>query len=181
MDRMLAPEHKKRFEDLLQPDVYEAAWRFASRLSATREDAEDLLQDGLVAAVKRIASLRDDNSFKSWLMSIIRRRYIDHWRRAKAHRQPEDEAYELTAPDTGDKLPLEIADAMNRLPEPQREMLVLFYIEGLSLKETGQVMGISARAVRQRLFRARNALRAHLPSLSRRDKPMQQINSGVRE
>jgi len=61
-------------------------------------------------------------------------------------------------------LGLDTAAALARLPQSQQELLSLFYIDGLNLSETGQVLGIRPQVVRQRLYRARQALRRQLES-----------------
>lgn len=163
---MLVPEEKQRFERLLSVEAYNAAWRYASWLSANREDAEDLLQDSLISAVKNIHALRDEGRFRSWLLSIIRRRFIDRRRRNAVRLQPITELPELASPEPSIELNGPIAECLTQLPHAQQEILNLFYVDGLDLKDTGAVIGIPAKAVRQRLFRARIALRKKLAGIS---------------
>ena len=56
-----------------------------------------------------------------------------------------------------------IAEALARLPHAQREILSLFYLDGLNLEETGWVLGITPQVASQRLYRARRSLRRLLP------------------
>jgi DNA-directed RNA polymerase specialized sigma24 family protein len=58
--------------------------------------------------------------------------------------------------------------ALSQLPWAQKELLSLFYLEGLSLNETGQVLRLAPRVVRKRLFRARKALRRRTAALEPR-------------
>ncbi len=154
---MAAVKNQQRFETLLTSEVYQAAWRYCLRLRRGREDAEDLLQESLVRAFTRLSQLRDEGRFKSWLLSIVRRRFLDRYRRERSRppvlSEPEPQ------PASEDPLAAHIAETLTRLPAPQRELISLFYIDGLSLKETGQVLGIRPQVVRQRLYRARRALR----------------------
>jgi RNA polymerase sigma factor (sigma-70 family) len=62
------------------------------------------------------------------------------------------------------EVPESLTPVLTLLPPPQQEILSLFYLEGLSLAETGMVLGIPARAAKQRLFRAREALKRQLGS-----------------
>lgn len=152
-----------QFEDCLTQEAYLSAWRYASNLARSREDAEDLLQDSLAHAYRKFRQLRNPEAFRGWLMSIIRSQHIRKWRKDR-NRSNEYQLHEFSpgeqspAADTDGSL----VEALAALPQSQRELLSLFYIEGLSLKETGMVLGLAPRAVKQRLFRARAALRRQL-------------------
>jgi len=149
------------FETLVTVDVYEVAWRVCRRLTRSREDAEDLLQESLVHAYTRLGQLRDQSRFRGWLLSIVRTRHLEKLRREKSRPQATCELPQLA--DAGaEPFDATVAAALAQLPSPQRELLSLFYLDGLSLKETGQALGIRPQIVRQRLYRARQALRRRL-------------------
>lgn len=157
---------RTQFEAALTTEVYTAAWRYAWRLAAggrggCQQDAEDLLQEALAQAWRQFGQLRDRGQFKAWLLSIIRTRYLNQLRMARRRPRVEGEpAAELrSGAEEQDLLQLEARAALSRIPEPERELLSLFYLEGLSLEATGVVVGLSARVVRQRLYRARQSLR----------------------
>jgi len=154
---------QQSFEAALDSQTYESAWRYARRLTDCREDAEDLLQAALTHAYKRHDQLRDPARFKGWLLSIVRTQFLS-WRRSLQVRPRT--VSELPQLSTGEPDPLadQLAEVMLKLPEPQREILSLFYIDGLNLEETGQVLDVDPAAVRQRLYRARQALRRKLDS-----------------
>ncbi len=150
---------------MVSEPVYQAAWRFAYSLAGSRADAEDLLQDALIRAFRGLDSLRDETRITGWLFSIVRTVYLDRlrWERSRPQAFAEPPPY-LAAQDA-DPLSPAVAEALARLPRVQQQLLALFYLEGLSLTETGQALGIRPQAVRQRLFRARNALRRELGQL----------------
>ncbi|MBN2082398.1 sigma-70 family RNA polymerase sigma factor [bacterium] len=170
----LTPGDIELFESALTPAILDLAWRYSYRLSKTREDAEDLLQDALAHALTRIRQLRDLTRFRSWLMSIVRTRFLMQRRRNTAedfviHDREQDLSQRLAdhSLDTESDILVETTRyALQRLADEQREILSLFYIDGLSLIETGEVLSISQSAVRSRLFRARGALRRELSQLS---------------
>lgn len=178
---MPAEKLNQRFERMLTPEVYEAAWRYASRLRATREDAEDLLQESLLQALSKLGALRDETSFRGWLLSIVRRKSIDQFRRMKARPAVTRELPQLAAYEADDALSEHVLAALNQLPVAQQELLSLFYLDGLTLKETGQVLGIPPRAVRQRLFRARTALRGKLTLPLAQGQPLRQVGGECNE
>ena len=157
----------ERFTRLISEPVYLSAWRYALRLCANREDAEDLLQESLSHAYAKLDQLKSEETVRGWVLSIIRSKFLRHRQRAKARQQTTDmevAEYSLvgTADWAADPLSELMSGALDRLPESQREILVFFYIEGLSIAETGQVLAIAPQAVKQRLFRARAALRRHM-------------------
>jgi RNA polymerase sigma factor (sigma-70 family) len=158
-----AAPHACRFEECLTDEAYLSAWRYACHLAGRREDAEDLLQDSLAHAYRKFSQLRNPDAFRGWLMSIIRSQHIRKWRKDRNRSEQFELKEFMPGPDSPAVEPGgPVAQALAGIPAAQRELLSLFYIEGLSLKETGQVLGLPARAVKQRLFRARAALRRQL-------------------
>ena len=150
---------KRRFEQALSARAYTAAWRFSCRLALSREDAEDLLQDALAQAYARFAQLRQPERFLSWLLSIVRRCHLMRLRQA-GRRPRTTSPYADIAPQAPvDAFQANVLDALDSLAEPQRALLVLVYMEGLSHDEAADALGIKPTAVRMRLSRARRALR----------------------
>jgi RNA polymerase sigma factor (sigma-70 family) len=154
---------RQRFEALLSEGIYTAAWRFAYRLSPSREDAEDLLQEALVLAFARLGQLRDPSLFKPWLFAIIRRRALRQFAQDRQREQRES----AFACETGSQMQLrgveaqsfELGAAIAALPPEQREIILLHYLDGLNLAQSGLALGCSERAAKQRLYRARQSLR----------------------
>ena len=142
------------FESALTPEAYKAAWRYAWRLADCREDAEDLLQESLVNALRAFHQLRDPSNFKAWLLSIVRRNHQAHLRRRQSginaltgQLSGDGEQWaDISNTDSKDPIAEDLAAAMARLPGSQREILALFYFEGLSLKELAGVLGTSPNA-----------------------------------
>ena len=153
---------EQRFENALSPAIYRGAWGFAARLCHTREDAEDLLQESLIKAYRKFDQLREVEKFKPWLFSIIRSQFISGTRKKQL---PAEDCYWMqfvANSKTEHPLSEDLSGAMFALPEQQRLVLSLFYLDGMNLIEAGQVLGISQRVVAQRLHRARHALRRKL-------------------
>jgi DNA-directed RNA polymerase specialized sigma24 family protein len=69
-------DSRQRFEDALRTGAYDNAWRYCCRLTASYEDAQDLLQDSLGHAVAQYARLRSRDSFRAWLLAIVRTRFV---------------------------------------------------------------------------------------------------------
>jgi len=154
---------RQRFEALLCDEVYQAAWRFAYRLSPSREEAEDLLQETLSRAYARLGQLRDPAAFKPWLFAILRNAAGRQAARLRLLSRREigleTEVHAVPALPGVEGLSFELAAALAAVPAQQREVLLLHYLDGLSLAELGVTLGCGERAAKQRLYRARSGLR----------------------
>ena len=164
------------FEELLTQPILDCAWRYAYRLCHQREDAEDLLQDALAHAYNRLRQLNEPAAFKSWLMCIIRSQFLMQIRRRRVENHiqagTDDRTLKLEDPRSlghPTQEEMEVYAALFQLPESQREILELFYLDELNLAETASVLGLTLGAVQQRLFRARGALRRAVRTLNASD------------
>ncbi|MCB1188496.1 RNA polymerase sigma factor, partial [bacterium] len=155
---MNSGDRQMQFEALLTAELYQAAWAYSCRLCANPQSAEDLLQEALIVAFTRFHQLRDRQTFKGWLFSIIRTKYIDQ-RRRHISRPATLELPVLSATEKRNRDAEVVNSALSQLPENQSELLCLYYYEELSVKEVAIVLGTSENTVKQRLLRARAALR----------------------
>ena len=168
-----------------QPRVY----RFGVTMCRDIEDARDVVQETLLAAVRSIRSFRGDASVSTWLYTIARSFCIKKRRRRKfaPAREESLEAVDAgrleqlsdPAPDpeqhaAGREIEATLAAAIGSLDAAQREVLVLRDIEGLSAPEVARVLGLNVQAVKSRLHRARLAVRQQvapvlgIPGVARR-------------
>lgn len=147
-----------------------------------REDAKDLTQDVFVKAYRKLDGFREDSRFYTWLYRIAMNLAIDFTRRRA--RSPvsglEDEVATRDADggiaDThtadGPRRQLErkqlhtaIMDAVEALPDNQKQVILLREVEGLSYKEIAEVLEIAEGTVMSRLFYARKKLQSVLAPL----------------
>ncbi|HEX5868899.1 MAG TPA: sigma-70 family RNA polymerase sigma factor [Longimicrobium sp.] len=163
------------FETLVRRHL-PSAYAVALAQLGEEADAHDAVQDAFVTALKRIEECRKPDQFGSWLMSIVRNRARDHRRyRTVRHALPLDAAGEVA----GGANPLHDAEnaqlredllgAMDTLTELQREVVLLYDIEGWSHREIGDRLGISDGSARVHLFNARRALRERLTERHREE------------
>jgi RNA polymerase sigma-70 factor (ECF subfamily) len=156
-----------------QPHLY----RFGLRMCGNEEDAGDVAQESLMSMARSLRDFRGDSSVSSWLYTIARRFCIKKRRRSKFAPAREDSldapgidaAQRLADPSpspeqtaTNRELERALTRAIDRLEPPQREVLVLRDVEGLSAPEVANVLGISVDAVKSRLHRARVTVRQAL-------------------
>lgn len=151
-------------------------FRFARRLCRHREDAEDVLQESLLAAARGLRGFRGDSSVSTWLYTIARSFCIKKRRRSvfapvevSLEGEASAAARRLADPARGPdqaleagRLGEELDAAIAELPRPYREVLLLRDVEGLSAAEVADVTGLKVPAVKTRLHRARARLRTRL-------------------
>jgi RNA polymerase sigma-70 factor (ECF subfamily) len=145
----------------LVEEHYEMLFRFAWRLSGSREDAEDLTQQTYLIAQRKLHQLQDPAAVRSWLCTILRHHFlrsVDHSSvTLEAVPEPDDTH---TTPDDFDSEGLQ--SALNELPEEFRTTLVLFYFGDLSYKEIAQQLDVPLGTVMSRLARGREQLKQKL-------------------
>jgi len=154
---------------LLYDEVHPQAWRLALYLCGRREDAEDLLSESVARAIRSVDKLKDQTKFKPWFLRLMRNLHIDHCRSRKRQLDVADYGGDSLTWERLERYPtfaqphqqLEVRAifrALDRLPEGLRVPLSLSALEGLSLAEIGEVMGLTAGAVKVRIHRGRKRL-----------------------
>ena len=123
--------------------------------------AEDAAQEALITAYLKLESLPEPQKFAPWLRTIAAnqcRMWLRHQRRQVAF--DEEKAVADPAPSPAEQVlsrerRQRIMAAVSRLSRPQQQAVVLFYIEGLSLKRIAAFLDVAVPTIEQRLYRAR--------------------------
>jgi RNA polymerase sigma factor (sigma-70 family) len=159
----------RSFEEVVLPHL-DAAFNYARWLTKNDADAEDVVQDAYVRALRFFSSLRGEDA-RAWLLTIVRNTWYGRFprrtgnsvtivgeedaggdaQRADASLDPEAQAIQQQTVD-------EVRRALETLPADFREVLVLRELEGLSYKEIAAIVGIPLGTVMSRLARARERL-----------------------
>ena len=145
-------------------------FRFAYRLLGSVELAEDITHDCFLSLIRKSENFRPERgSLRTYLFAAARNLALKHFRgagREASLDDIEDETDHATAQPLAqlmsEELSTQVRDAVLALPPLQREALVLFEYEGLSLNEIAQVTDSEVGAVKGRLFRARERLKSAL-------------------
>jgi len=146
-------------------------YRTAYGLTGDRQAAEEILQDTFARAYQRRHTLHPDVSPLPWLHRVSLNLCYSRLSRRRVSTDPIDEATESTRADDA-PLPAEhaeraelraiVRDGIAALPEKHRSVVVLYYLQRLSLQETAEVLGIQLGTVKSRLHYALRGLRGHL-------------------
>jgi RNA polymerase sigma-70 factor, ECF subfamily len=158
------------FDEIVLPHL-DAAFNYARWLTRNDADAEDVVQDACVRAIRYFSSLRDDDA-RAWLFTIVRNAWYSRVSRkanvAEGTRlnDGQDERPD-NALDPEERLLQQhtialVRAALEQLPVDFREAIVLREIEGLSYREIAEVAGVPIGTVMSRLARARERLQTIL-------------------
>jgi len=128
-------------------------------------DAQDVCQDAFVKAYENLGRLRKRASFGPWVREIARREAIDIRRRMRQRRKVEFPAEELDDPSSDGEIGEQnrlLLDAVMRLPGHERDVIMLRYFEGHSMKTISEMTGRPVGTVTMQLSRARSHLQKWL-------------------
>jgi RNA polymerase sigma-70 factor (ECF subfamily) len=163
------------FNELIK--LYErAVYNFALRLTSDSDDASDIAQDAFIRAFNAINSFRGDASFTTWLFRITTNVFLDERKKRRAHptqsldeiitlsesaltRQVEDHAPGPEAIATDKERTATLNRAIQKLPEYQRAMVVMYHLEQKAYEEIAEILEVPIGTVKSRLNRARLALK----------------------
>jgi RNA polymerase sigma-70 factor (ECF subfamily) len=152
----------------------------AARLTRSRTEAEDLVQDTFVKAMRARDQFEAGTNLRAWLLRILTNTFINRYRRGGLERSvfegPDADALShgwvgastmeaMCDPESQALRPVlerEIRGALDRLPEEFRLAVVLADVEELSYKEIADIMGCPIGTVMSRLHRGRRLLQGHL-------------------
>ncbi len=149
--------------------------RFHPRLTAKvfyytkdRDSLEDLVQESWLSIIPKLGDVQFQIGFEPWALSIARNKAIDWIRRRQSERRRDygfqleatvaSEGEEVQEGSRNDQI-RKLRESIALLPNTQRIILSLFYLEGHSIKEISGILAVSAGTVKSRLFNAREQLK----------------------
>lgn len=156
-------------EELLA-SVAPSIHRFGMRMCKNPHDADDILQDTLLAVAQHLPEFEGRSSLSSWVFALTRSACARRRRGLKNKPAMSDE-HVAEEPDTSpspeaqaaqQELTVALGAALDSLPDDYREVILLRDIEGLTAPEAAGALGLSVDALKSRLHRAREALRVAL-------------------
>jgi RNA polymerase sigma-70 factor (ECF subfamily) len=135
---------------------------FAIAIAGNRVLAEDLVQETLVKAWSHHASFEEGTNLRGWLVTILRNTYFTEYRKHQREVQDSDGIFaSRIGVDGGQQIKVEISQvkaAIGRLPEDQREVLLMTAVQELSYEEASAILNLPMGTVKSRLNRARARL-----------------------
>jgi len=163
VERFLDNRSEDAFRDLYaahSPYLYCLALRLTGGQTT---ESEEIVQEAWIRTIRRIERFRWKSALRTWIAGIL----INCWRerRKRLHRERREletptERVELAAVDKR----IDIERCLAELPAGQREVLILFDIQGFSHNEIAEMLDIAPGTSKSRLFEARRAMRRQLDS-----------------
>ncbi len=153
--------------------LFDSLYNFAHWLTQNRDEAEDLVQETYVKALKGFSSFQPGTNFRAWIFRILRNTFLTSRTGLQASRtvplesDEEDPAVAVTV-ETPESILIErdsqgrVQAAIEGLPVIFREALLLCDVEDMSYQEIAETLSIPIGTVMSRLSRARRALRQAL-------------------
>ncbi|WP_241967696.1 RNA polymerase sigma factor [Pseudidiomarina insulisalsae] len=137
-------------------------FNYALRMSGSRDDAMDLMQDVFMSLFRNLAGWRGESSFKNWLMTIAHHRCVEHFRRRKDYAEDYDfeqqeSSLDWDSPEAvyqGQQRTQQLVRAMQQLPVEQRLVVELKFFQHLKLQEISQQLDVPLNTVKSRLYKA---------------------------
>lgn len=142
---------------------YQEMLNYCSTLTKSRASAEDLVQDSYIRAITHWNDLQELNrgQCRAWLYKTARNLFIDQCRKQARETPAEDEQFAIV-PFEDDLSQVAAAQLIGRLPENERALFSLRYLEGYNSSELGRMFNLPAATVRARLASAKKKLRKWL-------------------
>jgi RNA polymerase sigma-70 factor, ECF subfamily len=159
------------FEELAMP-LFEQLYNFARWLTRNPAEAEDLVQETYMKALRGFSSFQPGTNFRAWIYRILHNTFLTSRTGLKATATVGLDLDEVSDIPSGRESPEAVLidqsqretlqSALEEIPAPYREILLLCEVEEMSYKEMADVLSIPIGTVMSRLSRARSALRGSL-------------------
>ena len=154
----------KALEELADTQ-YEKMYRLAFNYSHSKEDALDIIQESFEKALKAIQkkNFHEIEEFNAWFFRILISVSIDFWRKNKREAEYLDQNEQSWSfLNNSQHSYLEIEEIINQISSPNREIILLKFFEGFTLKEISVILALNENTIKTKLYRSLNELRSKL-------------------
>jgi RNA polymerase sigma-70 factor, ECF subfamily len=166
-----ATHNWSELSELLEP-IHDEVQLFARRIARSNAEGDDVFQEAVLRASRKLGTLRDRSRFKSWMYSVVSSVHRTRYRRSFWKRWISSEDVRLDpVGDDGSRWADEhasadrITAALATLQAVQREAIVLFELHGYSIEAIAEIQQSSVSSVKSRLVRGRERLRTFYAGL----------------
>ena len=156
--------HKAKRGDIkafseLYAQLYQELYKFALYTMKHRQDAEDVVSETVIAAYENIKKLKKEESFRSWIFTILMNQCKKHF---KQNSETEELKDEITAEEVSQEENYDLLQAFQTLDDEERMILSCSILEGYSSEEIGYMLAMNPATVRSKKSRALEKLRKNL-------------------
>lgn len=139
---------------------YRTIYKMAYHLCGHREDAEDITQNACIKISQHIFSFKGEAKFTTWLYKVVLNTFRD-WRDLRANNTAKTRLDERLPASDNPERAAQVGEALrqlSKLPDEERETLVLVFAQGFSHKEAADILGCAESTVSWRVHEARKKL-----------------------
>lgn len=137
-------------------------YRYAFYKLQNTDDALDCVQDTLMSAYEGIVNIKSEKAFPAWLFSIHRANCVKYIKLQIKNKQNDSLDAATSLYNTMSDNSLELNEALNKLDEDEREIVLLSVVVGLNSKEISRLTGLTSGSVRSKLSRSLSKMRGFL-------------------
>lgn len=139
-------------------------YRFAYYYLGSSDYAQDAVSECVIIAFQKIGTLRKADSFKPWLFKILHNCCNKALREKMVSMQNVEYSslINLTAKEQDENEIISLKNALSRLSDEEKEIIILYYCSGYSSKEIGEIMSLNNSTVRSKIMRAGEKMRDYL-------------------
>ena len=150
---------KQLFEKYITTNLY-SAYRFAYTYTKNKYDAEDVVSESIIKALNAAETIRSPEYIKTWFYKIIANTAINNLKKKNRFDEFSEKENEISMEDDHSQINLQII--LDKLEVKYREIIVLRFMEDMTIKEIAQVTGINESTVKTRLYRALEILKVEM-------------------
>ena len=151
-------KNRQLFEQFIGQNL-DGAYRFAYSYVKNQQDAEDIVSQSVVKALTQVHRLKEVTAMKSWFYRIVANSANSYLRKGKKLVYLENEEWDAVGSVTDSYKDADLRAQLAALPKMHREVIVLRFFEGFSLKEISEIAGININTVKTRLYKGLELLR----------------------
>ena len=138
----------------------DSAYRFAYTYTKNKYDAEDVVSESIIKALNAAETIRSPEYIKAWFYKIIANTAINNLKKKNRFDEFSEKENEISMEDDHSQINLQII--LDKLEVKYREIIVLRFMEDMTIKEIAQVTGINESTVKTRLYRALEILKVEM-------------------
>ena len=150
---------KQQFEKYITTNL-DSAYRFAYTYTKNKYDAEDVVSESIIKALNAAETIRSPEYIKTWFYKIIANTAINNLKKKNRFDEFSEKENEISMEDDHSQINLQII--LDKLEVKYREIIVLRFMEDMTIKEIAQVTGINESTVKTRLYRALEILKVEM-------------------
>lgn len=149
------------FEDLVNK-YYEVMYKMAFKWCANPQDAEDITQEACIKLARGLESFKGDSAFTTWLYRLTINTAKDWYKKQNRHKASDESLDQIAVSSKAENKVYtnQVLEEISRLPEGEKEALLLVVDQGLSHKEAAKLLKCKESTVSWRIHEARKKLSA---------------------